>query len=81
MEQERILPTAVKMLSDGLQESATQLVRGDVDEIAKKLKLKPHTVRGYTKGEVADIETGRKVLKAMRKLVIDREKDIKQLVA
>lgn len=78
---EKTIPTAVKILSDGLQEAAMQLMRGDIGKIAKIVKKSEPAIRPYFKGEVADWNTGSTLLKEARLLIIDREKKAKKLVA
>jgi len=81
MKQEKHQPNAFKWLSHGLQENAIQSVRGDVGAIAHSLGLSEQTVRAYLKGEVHDLETGKKVLAALRQMIIERERSVKQLIA
>lgn len=73
--------TSFKWLSEGLQEAAQQLARGDASILGETLGLVSHTVRPYLKGEVADFNTGSMILTEARKLIKQREQRVKKLVA
>ena len=80
MKQEKPQPNALIWLSHGLQENAQQSVRGDVAHIAQTLGLSEQTIRTYLKGDVQDIETGKKILHELRSMIRHREAAIKRLV-
>jgi hypothetical protein len=75
------LPIAVKLLSEGLQEAALQLMRGDIGKLAKLIDMSEPAIRPYFRGEVSDWNTGSTLLAETRKFILDRENSIKKLVA
>ena len=81
MKQEKPQPNALVWLSHGLQENAQQSVRGDVATIAHTLNISDQTVRTYMKGDVTDLETGKKILRELRGLVKKREEEVRKLMA
>lgn len=79
--EQEIVPTSVKILSEGLQEAATQLLRGDADRIATRVGKTVQVIRPYLKGAIGDFETGKTVLRETRAFIMEREKEVKKLVA
>lgn len=81
METKKTQPNAFKWLSEGLQEYATQSIKSDTAAIASKIEMTDRAVRSYLRGEVLDLETGKKILAELKTLIMQREKSVKKLVA
>lgn len=73
-------PKAFKWLSKGLQEYASQSIKSDAVTIAGILTITDRSVRSYLKGEVSDLETGKKILIELKLLIKTREDSVKKLV-
>jgi len=73
--------TAKELRRKSLQELAHQKIVGDTDKVAAKLGLSIRTVQQYISGVIDDLDTGKKVFKELRSIIIKRENDIKRLVA
>lgn len=82
MEATKPMTRAQKMLSEALQEMAHQIVKGDIEEVARRINKKPNTVRAYAyaKDSIPKFETGKAVLDELRKVVIEREQSINKPV-
>lgn len=72
---------ALKLLADGLQEAATQLLPGDIEKIAAKLNKTVYGIRPYFKGDVKKFNTGSILLKETRRFIRERENEVRKLVA
>lgn len=72
---------AVKLLADGLQECVPQMLPGDMEKIAAKLGKTVYGIRPYFKGDVKKFNTGSVLLKEARRLILDRENEVRKLVA
>lgn len=69
------------LLADAISEYKGYLQPGDVARIVELSGQKKRTVDVYLNGTVSKLEHGRPIFEAMKKIVKDREKEIRKLVA
>lgn len=75
-------PKSMIMLKAGLEELNGQIVEEDIEVIAKKSKCSTRTVKRYLREKiVSKYRVGKKILTKGRIAVIERENEIKKLVA
>lgn len=65
---------AHKLLSQSLQEMNGQKEEGDTKLVAEKCECSVRTVEVYLGGDIASLETGKKIFTTLRDIVIKRQR-------
>ncbi|MES2212599.1 MAG: hypothetical protein V4490_05620 [Pseudomonadota bacterium] len=70
-------PRAIELMESALSDLQTQLVKGDMEQIAKKAKVSERTVIRYVKEKlISDFGTGKKILDIGKQIVLSREQSL-----